>query len=69
MPIASYVKEYRIQQAMKLLRETNDNIAVIAEKVGYETQGKFTKAFKERGLMLPTEYRRLSPYTTEIPVC
>ena len=54
---------------MKLLRETNDNIAVSAEKVGYETQGKFTKAFKERGLMLPTEYRRLSPYTTEIPVC
>lgn len=61
MPIASYVKEYRIQQAMKLLRETDDSIAVIAEKVGYETQGKFTKAFKERVQMLPTEYRRRSP--------
>lgn len=59
MPIASYVKEYRIQQAMKLLRETDDSIAVIAEKVGYETQGKFTKAFKEKVQMLPTEYRKI----------
>ena len=59
MPIASYVKEYRMQQAMKLLRETDDSIAMIAEKVGYETQGKFTKAFKEKAQILPTEYRKL----------
>ena len=59
MPIASYVKEYRIRQAMKLLRETDDSIAMIAEKVGYETQGKFTKAFKEKTQILPTEYRKL----------
>ena len=45
VPLASYVKEYRIQQAMKLLRETDDSIAQIAKQVGYETQGKFTKAF------------------------
>lgn len=59
MPIASYVKEYRMQRAMKLLRETDDSIAMIAEKVGYETQGKFTKAFKEKVQLLPTEYRKL----------
>lgn len=59
MPIASYVKEYRMQQAMKLLRQTEDSIAVIAQKVGYETQGKFTKAFKERVQLLPKEYRKL----------
>lgn len=59
MPIASYVKEYRMRQAMTLLRETDDSIAIIAEKVGYETQGKFTKAFKEKVQMLPTEYRKL----------
>lgn len=58
MPIASYVKEYRMQQAMKLLRETDDSIARIAEKVGYETQGKFTKAFKDQTQILPTEYRK-----------
>ena len=58
MPIASYVKEYRMEQARKLLRETNDSMAVIAQKVGYETQGKFTKAFKEASQVLPTEYRK-----------
>ena len=43
---------------MKLLRETDDSIAQIAKQVGYETQGKFTKAFKESVQRLPTEYRR-----------
>lgn len=59
MPVASYVKACRMQRAMELLRETDDSIAMIAEKVGYETQGKFTKAFKEQFQILPTEYRRL----------
>lgn len=59
LPIASYMKEYRMQQAMKLLRETDDSIAVIADKVGYETQGKFTKSFKEGTQILPSDYRKL----------
>lgn len=59
LPIASYVKEYRIKKAMKLLRETNDSIAAIAESIGYETQGKFTKAFKNSVQILPTEYRKM----------
>lgn len=58
LPIATYMKEFRIRQAMKLLRETNDSIASIAERVGYETQGKFTKAFKDVAQMLPSEYRK-----------
>ena len=58
LPIASYMKEFRIKKAMQLLRETDDSIASIAEKVGYETQGKFTKAFKESIRILPKEYRK-----------
>ena len=58
-PIASYMKEYRIKKAMELLRTTNDSIASIATCVGYETQGKFTKAFKDVALQLPTEYRKI----------
>lgn len=57
-PIASYMKEYRMKQAEVLLRTTDDSIAVIAESVGYETQGKFTGAFKAYSGMLPTEYRK-----------
>lgn len=58
LPIATYMKEYRMAQAMKLLRETSIPISEIADRVGYETQGKFSKAFKDVKQMLPTEYRR-----------
>ena len=57
LPVASYMKEYRIGQAMKLLRDTDASIAEIAARVGYETQGKFSKAFKDVAQVLPTEYR------------
>ena len=58
-PIATYMKEYRIHEGMKLLRETDEPVSVIAGKMGYETPGKFTKAFKDIVQMLPREYRKL----------
>lgn len=61
-PIATYMKEYRMAQAMKLLRETNLPISEIANRVGYETQGKFSQAFKDVTQMLPTEYRRTQKF-------
>ena len=59
MPVAAYMKDYRMKKAMKMLRETDDSVAEIAERVGYGTQGKFTKAFKESVKALPTEYRKM----------
>lgn len=58
LPIATYMKEYRMRRAMKLLRETDASIADIAAQVGYETQGKFAQAFKDVVHALPTEYRK-----------
>ena len=58
LPIAAYMKEYRIRRSMELLRETPSTIAAIAAQVGYETQGKFSKAFKDVTGILPTEYRK-----------
>ena len=58
-PIATYMKEFRMRQAMKLLRETDAYIADIANQVGYETRGKFSKAFKDVVQVLPTEYRKM----------
>ena len=60
MPIAAYMKEYRVRRAMELLRETDAAVAEIAVRVGYESQGKFARAFKEITGCLPTEYRRSS---------
>ncbi len=58
LPIAAYMKEYRIKQAMKLLLETKESIASIASMVGYRSQSKFTKAFKEITQSLPSEFRK-----------
>ena len=47
MPVASYVKEYRMKEARRLLVQTEEPVALIAQKVGYGTQSKFTQAFKK----------------------
>jgi len=58
LPIASYMKSYRIQEAARLLRETDEPISLIAKRVGYSTQTKFTSAFKTVMQELPSEYRK-----------
>lgn len=58
-PIATYMKEFRVRQAMKLLRETDATIADIAARVGYQTQGKFSSAFQAIAKMSPREYRKV----------
>lgn len=59
LPIATYMKEYRMKQAALRLRESSDSIAQIAASIGYESQSKFTKAFMESYQLLPSSYRRL----------
>ena len=56
--IALHMKEHRMELAKKLLIETDDSIQIIAGKTGYESQSRFTQAFKESFGMLPTEYRK-----------
>lgn len=56
--LAAHMKEHRMERAAALLRETDLSVAEIAGQVGYESQSKFTAAFKERFGQLPKEYRR-----------
>ncbi len=58
LPIAAYMKEYRMKYAAKLLIENKSSIADIAAAVGYSSQSKFTKAFKDIMHVLPVEYRK-----------
>ena len=55
--IASHIKEHRMKFAARLLMETPKSIKEIAKEVGYESQSKFSKVFKEYYKVLPTEYR------------
>lgn len=57
-PIAAYMKEYRMNQAITYLRETDYSMAEIASLVGYENQSKFTAAFKNVVGVLPTTFRK-----------
>lgn len=57
-PVGAYMRELRMREAARLLRESDLPIAGVAAAVGYENQGKFTRAFKEAVGLLPTEYRR-----------
>ena len=56
--IAAHIKEHRMEQAAKMLKETDKSIAEIARTVGYDSQSKFTAAFKTYFKVLPKEYRK-----------
>ncbi len=56
--IAAHIKEHRMESAAKMLRESNMSIAEIAQAVGYDSQSKFSVAFKSSFGVLPREYRR-----------
>ncbi len=56
--ISEYLKEKRIDQAKKLLAETNLSVLDIANRVGFESQSKFTAMFHAAIGLTPTEFRR-----------
>jgi len=56
-PVGTYMKEYRVKKAMELLRTTELTVAEIADRVGYESQSKFSAAFRNVTGVLPSEYR------------
>lgn len=55
----NYLSEVRMNRAKELLRETNLNIAVVCELVGYNDLKHFTKSFKKNTGIKPNEYRKL----------
>ena len=54
-----YLTEMRMQEAQRLLSETDMAIAQIAEKVGYGDDKYFSRAFKKFTGLKPKEYRKL----------
>ena len=59
MPIASYMKEYRMKLASNMLLHEDKSISEIAAAVGYKSQSKFTSAFRDIFQILPTAYQKL----------
>ena len=53
-----YLNEYRLSIASLLLTETNEDIKVIAERVGITDQFYFSRIFKNKYTISPMEYRK-----------
>jgi len=58
-PIA-YLVKWRMWQATDLLNTTGMGLARVAEKIGYESEISFSRAFKREFGIAPGEYRRQS---------
>jgi len=56
--IAAHIREHRMEAAASLLARTDMSIADIAQCVGYDSQSRFSAAFKAYYGLLPKEYRR-----------
>ena len=56
--LASHIKEHRMERAAELLEDSGLSIADVARQVGYDSQSKFSAAFREQYGVLPKAYRR-----------
>lgn len=54
----NYIKDLRMQEAKRLLEETDMRIIDISQAVGYENEKHFMKLFKATCGVSPTEYRK-----------
>ena len=57
LTVGAYHRERRLTHAFDLLKNSDATIARIADEVGYRDAGSFSKAFKSRFGMLPSDVR------------
>lgn len=57
-PISAYMKEERMRAAADILISEECGVTVTASRVGYESYGKFSRAFREYFGLSPAEYRK-----------
>lgn len=53
-----YLKSYRMNKASMLLMTTDASIEEISQAVGYQNRHSFTRAFKQKFQVSPSEYRK-----------
>ncbi len=59
----SYLVNYRLKHAAKLLVTTESKVSSIAQDTGFENIGYFCRRFKELFQVTPGEYRKLRKHT------
>jgi len=56
-PVMQYLMNWRMQLAANSLRSTDDSVAAIAARVGYDSDAAFSRAFKKAVGVSPSEWR------------
>ncbi len=54
----SFIKEYRLNKALKLLHKKNENVSEIAFETGFNTPAYFSKCFQKAYGTLPSVYAK-----------
>lgn len=57
MTFTAYVTQVRMEEAGRLLRQTEEKTYLIAQKIGYEDPNYFSYVFKKHFGLTPTKYR------------
>ncbi len=60
MPFITYLKEYRLIMASRLLLTSSSTILEIAQETGFENLSYFNRSFKAMYKQTPTEFRTVS---------
>lgn len=58
MPPQEYLVQYRLKIAERLLRETTYSVSQVASSVGYSDQLQFSRIFKRKIGLSPSQYRK-----------
>ena len=64
-PFTTYVRQRRVDQAKRLLTSTDEAIMEIAEKVGFEDQGYFSRVFRSITGISPSVFRETQSNANE----
>lgn len=65
--VFDYLREVRMEEARKLLRETSLAVQVIAQDLGYGNAANFATAFRDRFGITPRMYRQTSAESLSTP--
>jgi AraC-like DNA-binding protein len=64
-PPMTYLRQWRLSCAARLLRETDASLAAIARQVGYSTEFAFAGAFRREYGVPPGRFRRAQAHPHE----
>jgi len=54
----AWLRQYRLEQAMNMLRDTDESIMAVATSLGYTSQAAFAAAFRKLTGQTPSDWRR-----------